>query len=252
MRRLTAAARCCRGMTMMPHHPIEPGSVRSPLGLIKLGETDLDGVFHRVVRAAREDLTGADDVSITVLGPTGPYTAAATGYLSLRLDERQYAIEDGPCLQAARDQVTVSISDTARDTRWKGWPAHASEEGVGSVLSVALPILDDVGGALNIYGGTRNAFRGGGVRAAENFAAYAVVTLGNAHLYHRTARLAEQMNTAMQHRAVIEQAKGIIMRERRCSPDEAFAVLTKSSQDSNRKVRDLAASLVADVQSTVT
>ena len=52
------------------------------------------------------------------------------------------------------------------------------------------------------------------------------------------------MQSAMQSRAVIEQAKGIIMGERRCTPDEAFAILAKVSQDSNRKLRDVAAALV--------
>jgi AmiR/NasT family two-component response regulator len=50
----------------------------------------------------------------------------------------------------------------------------------------------------------------------------------------------------MEGRAVIEQAKGIIMGERRCSADEAFAVLTLLSQDTNRKVRDVATALVTD------
>jgi AmiR/NasT family two-component response regulator len=48
----------------------------------------------------------------------------------------------------------------------------------------------------------------------------------------------------MENRAVIEQAKGIIMGQRRCTPDQAFAVLTKLSQDSNRKLRDVASALV--------
>jgi AmiR/NasT family two-component response regulator len=49
----------------------------------------------------------------------------------------------------------------------------------------------------------------------------------------------------MESRAVIEQAKGIIMGERRCSADEAFRLLSKLSQDSNRKLRDVAAALVS-------
>jgi len=49
----------------------------------------------------------------------------------------------------------------------------------------------------------------------------------------------------MDSRAVIEQAKGIIMADRRCTADEAFAILAKVSQDSNRKLRDVAAALVA-------
>jgi AmiR/NasT family two-component response regulator len=70
------------------------------------------------------------------------------------------------------------------------------------------------------------------------------VALANAHLYDSTATLARHMQTAMESRAVIEQAKGIVMGERRCTAEEAFAVLVKVSQDSNRKLRDVAAALV--------
>jgi AmiR/NasT family two-component response regulator len=59
------------------------------------------------------------------------------------------------------------------------------------------------------------------------------------------------MQTAMEHRAVTEQAKGITMRERRCAPNEAFAMLTTLSQNSNRKLRDIAAALVASAMDPV-
>jgi AmiR/NasT family two-component response regulator len=105
-----------------------------------------------------------------------------------------------------------------------------------------------VRGALNIYGQEPAAFDDDTVLLAQTFAGYAAVALANAHLYHSTASLAQHMQAAMESRAVIEQAKGIIIGERRCTADEAFAVLTKVSQDSNRKVRDVAAALVARTQ----
>jgi AmiR/NasT family two-component response regulator len=52
------------------------------------------------------------------------------------------------------------------------------------------------------------------------------------------------MRKAMENRAVIEQAKGILMSERRCTADEAFTILSRISQDANRKLRDVAAALV--------
>jgi AmiR/NasT family two-component response regulator len=64
-------------------------------------------------------------------------------------------------------------------------------------------------------------------------------------VYDAQANLAQQMQTAMESRAVIEQAKGIIMGSRHCTPDEAFAILTKLSQDTNRKLREVAVALVA-------
>jgi AmiR/NasT family two-component response regulator len=83
---------------------------------------------------------------------------------------------------------------------------------------------------------------------AQAFAAYAAVALANAYVYHSTADLARHLRTAMDSRAVIEQAKGIIMAERRCTADEAFEFLTGVSQETNRKVRDVAAALVAGIQ----
>lgn len=67
--------------------------------------------------------------------------------------------------------------------------------------------------------------------------------LGNAYRYETQVALVQHLQTAMEHRAVIEQSKGIIMGVRCCSPEEAFTALVKVSQDSNRKVRDVAAAL---------
>jgi AmiR/NasT family two-component response regulator len=83
---------------------------------------------------------------------------------------------------------------------------------------------------------------------AQTFSAYAAVALANAHLYDTTATLAQHMQAAMQHRAVIEQAKGILIAGRGCSPEEAFTILRKLSQDTNRKLRDVAAALVDQAQ----
>jgi GAF domain-containing protein len=236
---------------MTPHHPIGPDRALTQLGLIKFGQTDLPDVLGRVADFARQSLARVVlDVSITLLGRDDPYTAASTGDTALELDELQYRGHAGPCLDAATEQVTVLVRDTVQDERWTGWPAQAAAAGAGSVLSVALPILDDVNGAFNIYGRAAGVFDDDTVRTAQQFAEHAAVTLANAYLYDRTASLAHQMQSAMEHRAVIEQAKGIVMAEQRCTSDEAFALLVKVSQDSNRKLRDIAAAVVARAQSS--
>jgi GAF domain-containing protein len=232
----------------MAQDATDPTSAFSELGRIHLGEINLDGVLDRVAGLARTTLPGAAQVSITLIRESGAYTAAFTGDIALTLDQLQYAGHTGPCLEAAAGNSTVTVPDTATDTRWNGWPAHAARAGAGSVLSVGLPILDTVEGALNIYGDRPHAFDHDTVRLARTFADYAAVALANAHLYDSKVSLAQHMQVAMESRAVIEQAKGIIMGERRCSADEAFAVLAKVSQESNRKVRDVAATLVAQAQ----
>jgi GAF domain-containing protein len=240
--------RCGDPLTLMAYDPTDAAAAFAELGRIKLSETDLDGVLHQVADLARRILPGADEVSITLLRERRPATAAQTGGTSLRLDELQYERGAGPCLAAAAEKITVEVPDTATDDRWDGWGAEAARAGMGSVLSLSLPIGETVRGALNVYGAPARAFDTAAVTLAETFVRYAAVALANAHLYDTTASLAQHMQAAMESRAVIEQAKGIIMGERRCSADEAFAILTRVSQDSNRKLRDVAAALVERTQ----
>ncbi|WIM94034.1 GAF and ANTAR domain-containing protein [Actinoplanes oblitus] len=232
----------------MAHDPAEQAAAFAELGRIKLGETDLNGVLDRVADLAQRTLPGAEQVSITLIRDGAAYTPAHTGEIALRLDEWQYEQDRGPSLEAAAAKTTVHVPDAGADARWDGWSELAANSGIGSMLSVGLPIVENVNGALNIYGRRPGAFDDDVIALAQTFVRYAAVALANAHLYDTTATLAHHMQAAMESRAVIEQAKGIIMGERRCSADDAFAILTRVSQDTNRKLRDVAAALVERTQ----
>jgi ANTAR domain-containing protein/GAF domain-containing protein len=229
----------------MPHYPTDVDRSLTQVVSIEVEPPDLPGIMGQVADFARQSIAGTGDVSITILGADGAYTAAFTSDLALRLDEAQYQLRTGPCLQAAAERATVLVRDTRQDIRWSPWPSDAAAAGAGCIMSIGLSILADVNGALNVYGRIPGAFDDDAVHDAQVFARHACVTLANAYLHDRTAKLAHQMRLAMSNRAVIEQAKGIIMAERRCTADQAFATLTKLSQNSNRKVRDIAAAIVA-------
>ncbi|KAB1912095.1 GAF and ANTAR domain-containing protein [Micromonospora sp. AMSO31t] len=226
---------------------VRPADALAELGRIRLAEVELDKVLHRVAELANQSIPGCAYVSVTLTHAGTARTAAATAELARELDEWQYRYDQGPCLDASASAESLLVPDMAGEQRWAGWVARARAAGVGSSLSIGLPIQEAVTGALNLYGVAAHAFDAEAIAVAEDFAAYAAVALANAHLYDSTATLARQMRDAMRSRAVIEQAKGIIMGQRRCSPDEAFAVLAKLSQDSNRKVRDVAEAMVAAV-----
>jgi len=102
--------------------------------------------------------------------------------------------------------------------------------------------------APNIYSVDEHAIDEASVELAGMFAAYAGVALANMHLYEAPGQVAEQLQTAMHSRAVIEQAKGILMAQRRCSAEDAFTILIHLSQDTNRKLRDVAQALVEHAQ----
>jgi GAF domain-containing protein len=230
---------------MTDSQPMEPAEAFGRLGAMKLGETDLQGVLEQVAHLAARTIPGAAEVSVTLIDDRVARTAAHTGQLALSLDDWQYVEGHGPCLDASASHTTLSLPDMSSEQRWPDWAAQAHQTGAASSLSIGLPIHDQVTGALNVYATKPHAFDNDAVILGQTFAGYAAVALSNAHLYDAQATLAQQMQAAMQSRAVIEQAKGIIMGSRRCTPDEAFSILTRISQDTNRKLREVAAELVA-------
>jgi GAF domain-containing protein len=230
----------------MPQSPLDLTEAFIQLGTIRYDETSLDAVLTRIAEVARDGIPGAAEVSVTLVHGTEATTAAYTGDLALRLDEWQYEQGRGPCLDAATTGTVMIVADMAAESRWPEWARRAHAAGAGSSMSIGLPIQEAVVGALNVYGTRPGAFDEV-AEAAQTFADHAAVALANAHLYDSTATLAQQMQSAMHSRAVIEQAKGIIMGQRRCSAEEAFAILARVSQNSNRKVRDVAEALVRQV-----
>jgi GAF domain-containing protein len=224
---------------------LDPTAAFAELGQIKLGETDLDGVLQRIADLAKRTVPGADEVSVTLVRSRGPHTAAFTGPLALELDEWQYRDGRGPCLEAAATHAVITVDDLTREDRWAPWAAQALSAGARSALSIGLPMPTGLTGALNVYARVAHAFDEDARLLLRTFTGYASVALANTHLYDATVALAEHLNRAMESRAVIEQAKGIIMSERRCGAGEAFAILVKLSQDGNRKLREVASAVVA-------
>jgi GAF domain-containing protein len=233
---------------MSKSDPLDLHEAFAEIGRINFADNDLESVLTRVSELAKRTIPGASEVSVSLVRDNHATTAAFTGDLALYLDEKQYEKGQGPCLSAAEAGDTMLIDDMAAETRWPEYTPRAVENGALSSLSVGLPIQQAVTGALNIYATAPHAFDGEGIEIARTFASYAAVALANAHLYATTAALAEQMQQAMASRAVIEQAKGILVAQTRCTPEQAFDLLIRQSQHSNRKLRDVAQVIVDTAQ----
>lgn len=203
-----------------------------------------DDVLLEVAQIARDAVPGADDVSVTLIEDGRAATAAHTGPLSLAADELQYERGYGPCVDAGRVGLTLVVPDMRAEERWPDYAQAVAVRGVLSSVSAPLPVQGTVVGALNVYSTRTAAFDAEQVELLQVVASYAAVAVANAHAHHSAREQARQLSEAMTSRATIEQAKGIIMGERRCTADEAFAILTRLSQSTNRKLRDIAAALV--------
>jgi GAF domain-containing protein len=204
----------------------------------------LDDVLARTVELAKSVMRVPIEVSVTLIDSRAATTPAYTGLTAIDLDETQYELGYGPCLAAAEAGQLVSVPDMAAESRWPQFTADARNKGVRSSLSVPLPVQRQVIGALNFYASEAHAFGDDVIELAGQFGDYAAGAIAHTALYLSNRDLAEQMTQAMQSRAVIEQAKGILMGQHRCDPDEAFNILVGLSQHTHQKLRDVAEALL--------
>jgi hypothetical protein len=116
---------------------------------------------------------------------------------------------------------------------------------VHSSLSVPLNLArESTSGGFNVYGSVSAGFSDNDEHLCQAFAAQASIVVSNAQAYWASLELSANLSKAMESRAVIEQAKGILMTTYRVTADDAFDLLVARSQTENRKLRDIASDLV--------
>jgi GAF domain-containing protein len=226
--------------------PADPAEALERLGRLSLRELSMDSLLQMVADLTKTVMPGNPEASVLLLAKDQPNTVSSTGELATDLDESQYETGQGPCLHAARTGEVTEIRDTRADDRWPDYTPRAVEHGNLSSLSIPLAIDPDaqVTGALNIYARRPDAFDEASRSVATRFAPYAAVAAGNLYSYQSARDMAENLQTALESRAVIDQAKGILIERYRLTPDQAFQLLARASMTTNRKVRDIADHLV--------
>ncbi|MDP5183602.1 GAF and ANTAR domain-containing protein [Blastococcus sp. BMG 814] len=198
---------------------------------------DVEATLQAIAASAIEIVPNAEECGITyVIGRAKVESRAWTSDLPKSVDALQQRLGQGPCLDAVWEQEIVRVDDVAGDERWPEFGHHASGLGIGSMSCFQLFVDGDRLGALNLYSRTPGAFDDDCQEIGLMFAAHAAIALAGAQ--HE-----EHLRTGMSNRDVIGQAKGILMERHRLTADQAFAVLTRVSQDLNRKLVDIAREL---------
>ena len=197
-----------------------------------------------------QDVIGpAASVSINIGPPSEPDELASDHKLAQRMDALQIQAEHGPCQHAWEHAQIVSTNNLATDSRWPELADLAATEDAGSVLAIPVPVGEDEPlGVINAYATEQDAFADLDTHTGELLGSAVAAVIAQVNEHDRLTELADQLEAALASRAVIDQAKGIIIARYRCSPDEAFQRLVKVSRNNNVKVRNLAAILVEQTQ----
>lgn len=198
---------------------------------------DFDDTAEQLILYAVKAV-GASYGGITMLRGRGHLeTIGATSPVVIEADQAQYLLREGPCVDAAMAATLVKSDSLAHDARWPRWGPEAAQLGMGSVLSAEMHGRDGRMGALNLYSDRESAFSSedaelAGILAAQGAAVMAVM--------NSEAGLRDAMET----RALIGQAQGMLMERFDIDARRAFSVLSRFSQDSNIRLRDIAEQLV--------
>lgn len=205
----------------------------------------VDSLLERVTGLVCESVPGCE-ISVALATDGGVRFASCSGYRAGRLDEAEKQEGDGPCVTAMRQGDTVHASREECKARWPVFGGVAEELALDSAHGYPIATPGGRRGALNIYAFEPVAHNVH--RVAPLLVDQVRVSLENAELYESAHLLSAQLQGALDSRAVIEQAKGVLIARQGCSDDRAFDMLRRASQRLNRKLRDIAVDLVSSVQ----
>lgn len=162
-------------------------------------------------------------------------TLAVTNDLARQSDQFQAELDEGPCVDAAKDSTQVyRIADmTKTQQRWPRYAPKAHQLGVGSMMGFLLYTEEDAFGALDLYATGPNTFTDRSELVGWLLASHAAVAFSS-------ARLGAQLHSAVASRQHIGEALGVVMERYKITEDQAFDVIKTSSQHRNVKLRDIA------------
>ena len=176
--------------------------------------------------------------------------AACVGYddpRAARCDEAEYLAGEGPCLTAMDEGELVLVRDVEGEDRFPSWRGAVAEQGFRSGAGVPAAVAEGVDVAVDLYSEQPDAWS---PEALDRAAVYADEVARALRLCLRTAERAQindDLRAALASRAIVDQARGIVMARHRCSAEEASEILLAAAHEQGLPLTDVATALVAGV-----
>ena len=216
---------------------------------IVAGAQGVMDLLRDVAEFAVQAIPGADGVSIALIDAqhdiSSVRTWAATAVLVHEIDTVQYSeLNEGPCITCMQSRRPTVSGSLGSDSRWPHFGGRVARMRIHSALALPLIVGEQLIGSINAYAKSRDAFAEHAVQLGSQFARPAAVSVYNAQLLATAHERTLRLQRALESRAVIDQAIGIIRSRSGGSADEAFERLTHISQTENVKLYAVAERLV--------
>lgn len=206
---------------------------------------DLDEVLTGLAGDLREvlDVAGAG-VMLTDENDDLRFVSSSDAVLK-RLEDLQIELDEGPCLHAYRTGHPVLAADLREDPQFPNFGPRAVEAKMLAVFSYPLQYEQQVFGALNLYRHEPGSLDERQQELGGAFADIATLYLMHGSDDERREEVNRQLQGALDSRIVIEQAKGFVVSACDVAPTEAFERLRRHARSNGRKLREVAADVVA-------
>lgn len=239
----------------MPHEPTRRERRLADV-FVTLADTlvngfDLVGLFDDLAGAC-VDLLEVTAAGLMLVDPAGRLRVmASSSERSRMLELLEIQNDEGPCLDCYRNGQPILVGDLASENgRWPTFSEEATRVGFAAVYALPMRLREETIGALNLFHRRPQAISDAGLRLGQGLADVATIGILQQRAVQRSADLADQLQTALNSRLIIEQAKGVLAEREHCDMPAAFELLRGHSRRTGRRLSEVAAAVVAGQIST--
>jgi len=205
--------------------------------------------FLHVLTSRSVELLDVSAAGLLLADPRGELRVVAASSEAARLLELfQLQNDQGPCLDCFRSGQPVAAADLGADERWPRFAAAAGQAGFRAVQALPMRLRDQVIGALNLFRARPGAFDAEAVHVGQALADVATISLLHERSMRHSDTLNEQLQTALNSRVIIEQAKGKLAERLGIDVNQAFTLLRDQARNRNQRLSDLARAFVDGTQ----
>ena len=204
-------------------------------------DTGLDAALELAV-SETDDVFSVDGAGLMLLSEDGSLRyVTASDEPGRMLESLQEQFGEGPCVDAFLDDAPVLAGDMGADPRWPSVGPLAAGHGVHAVLGVPVDLREGPVGTLNVYAAQPHTWDKVDIAAIQAYTRVIASLLRAAVRAHVSGKAAGQLQRALDHRSLVEQAKGVIMERRGLDQQAAFELLRAQARSTRRRLHDVAA-----------
>jgi len=214
------------------------------LGKLRFGEMRVEDAMHHIVQTTHA-IFSVDGAGLMLADVDHHLLNAAVSDERMgHLEELQIRHQEGPCIAAFEDKELVRAEDLTTEERWPTFSEHAVARGVRAVLASPIPYNQDAVGVVAVLSEERRPWSAEVELALLAFTDLAALLIASMLLGEQQTELAAQLQLALNSRAIIEQAKGVLIGQQGLTAHAAYAQLRAQARAERRKLAIVSAEVV--------